>query len=77
MEFVMQRMERTERNITKLVLEDPSGSIEGIIFDEELQKTAGILLIDQFVMARVASTKNSGFMIKDLIYCRYISIVNF
>ena len=30
-----------ERNITKLVLEDPSGSLEGIIFDEELQKTAG------------------------------------
>ena len=27
-----------ERNITKLVLEDPSGSLEGIIFDEELQK---------------------------------------
>ena len=56
-----------ERNITKLVLEDPSGSIEGIIFDEELQKTAGTLLIDQFVIARVASTKNSGLMIKDLI----------
>ncbi|ARS63637.1 DNA polymerase II small subunit [Candidatus Nitrosomarinus catalina] len=56
-----------ERNITKLVLEDPSGSIEGIIFDEELQKTAGTLLIDQFVIARVASAKNSGLMIKDLI----------
>ena len=56
-----------ERNITKLVLEDPSGSIEGIIFDDELQKTAGTLLIDQFVIARVASAKNSGLMIKDLI----------
>ena len=56
-----------ERNVTKLVLEDPSGSLEGIIFDEELQKTAGTLLIDQFVMARVATAKNSGLMIKDLI----------
>ena len=56
-----------ERNITKLVLEDPSGSFEGIIFDEELQKTAGTLLIDQFVIARVALAKNSGLMIKDLI----------
>ena len=56
-----------ERNITKLVLEDPSGSFEGIIFDEELQKIAGTLLIDQFVIARVTSTKNSGLMIKDLI----------
>ena len=56
-----------ERNITKLVLEDPSGSFEGIIFDEELQKTAETLLIDQFVMVRVATAKNSGLMIKDLI----------
>jgi len=57
----------SERNITKIVLEDPSGSFDGIIFDEELQKTAGTLLIDQFVMARIGSSKNSGFIIKDLI----------
>ncbi|MFQ5497227.1 MAG: DNA-directed DNA polymerase II small subunit [Nitrosopumilus sp.] len=57
----------TERNITKIVLEDPSGSFEGIVFDNELQKTAGTLLIDQFVMARVSLGKNSGFIIKDLI----------
>ena len=56
-----------ERNVTKLVLEDPSGSLEGIIFDEELQKTAGTLLIDQFVIARVTTSKNSGLLIKDLI----------
>ena len=30
----------SERNVTKLILEDPSGSFEGIIFDTELQKTA-------------------------------------
>ena len=57
----------TERNITKLILEDPSGSFEGIVFDNELQKTAGTLLIDQFVMARVSFGKNSGLIIKDLI----------
>jgi DNA polymerase II small subunit len=57
----------TERNITKLILEDPSGSFEGIIFDNELQKTADSLLNDQFIMARVAIGKNSGFIIKDLI----------
>ena len=57
----------TERNITKLVLEDPSGNLEGIVFDGELQVTAGTLLIDQFVMARVSMGKNSGFIIKDLI----------
>jgi len=57
-----------ERNITKLVLEDPSGSFEGIIFDNELQKTAGTLLTDQFIMARISLGKNSGLIIKDLIH---------
>lgn len=56
-----------ERNVTRLVLEDPSGSLEGIIFDTELQKTADSLLNDQFVMARVGIGKNSGFIIKDLV----------
>jgi DNA polymerase II small subunit len=56
-----------ERNITKLVLEDPSGSFEGIVFDNELQKTAGSLLNDQFIMARIGFGKNAGFIIKDLI----------
>jgi len=32
-----------------------------------LQKLAGTLLLDQFVMVRVTSAKNSGLMIKDLI----------
>jgi len=58
----------SERNITKLILEDPSGSFEGIIFDNELQKTADTLLIDQFVMARISPGKNSGYIIKDLIF---------
>ena len=58
----------SERNVTKLVLEDPSGSLEGIIFDTELQKNADTLLVDQFVMARVSVGKNSGFIIKDLIF---------
>ena len=57
----------TERNITKLVLEDPSGLFEGIVFDSELQKTAGTLLNDQFVMVRTSPGKNSGMIIKDLI----------
>lgn len=56
-----------ERNITKLVLEDPSGSIEGIVFDDELQKMAGTLLTDQFVMIRIGLGKNTGFIIKDII----------
>ncbi len=57
----------SERNVTKLLLEDPSGTFEGIIFDDELQKLADTLLIDQFVMVRVSSAKNSGYIIKDII----------
>ena len=57
----------TDRNLTKLVLEDPSGIFEGVVFDVELQKIAGTLLIDQFVMLRVSIGKNAGFIIKDLI----------
>ena len=57
----------TERNITKLTLEDPSGSIEGIIFDSELQTVAGTLLNDQFIMARISLGKNAVFVIKDII----------
>jgi DNA polymerase II small subunit len=57
----------SERNVTKLLLEDPSGSLEGIIFDNELRKTADSLLNDQFIMARVGIGKNSGLIIKDLI----------
>ena len=56
-----------DRNLTKLVLEDPSGIFEGVVFDVELQKIAGTLLIDQFVMLRVSIGKNAGFIIKDLI----------
>ena len=63
--LVTQR--NTERNITRLILEDPSGTFEGVVFDEELQNTAGTLLSDQFVMARVSMGKNAGFIIKDLI----------
>ena len=58
----------SERNIMKLILEDPSGSFEGIIFDDGLQKTADTILVDQFVMVRIGMGKNSGFIIKDLIF---------
>ena len=61
-------VKNSERNITKLILEDSSSSFEGIIFDEELRKTADTLLIDQFVMARISLGKNSGYIIKDLIF---------
>lgn len=56
-----------DRDITRLSLEDPSGSFEGVVFDGELQKVVGTLLSDQFVMVRVSLGRNSGFVIKDVI----------
>jgi len=56
-----------EKNLTKLTIDDPSGSIETIVFDKELQKTAATLLTDQFVMEQVVLGKNGGFIVKDII----------
>lgn len=58
---------RVERNITKLIIDDPTGSIETITFDKDLQKTAASLLTDQFVMERISFGKNGGFIVKDII----------
>jgi len=58
---------RVERNITKIVLDDPSGSIETIVFDTDLQKTAASLLSDQFVMEKISFGKKGGFIVKDII----------
>jgi DNA polymerase II small subunit len=58
---------RSERNITKLIIDDPTGTIETIVFDKDLQKTAEGLLIDQFVLAKISLGKNGGFIVKDLI----------
>lgn len=58
---------RVERNITKLIIDDPTGSIETIIFDQDLQKIAASLLTDQFVMGRISLAKNGGFIMKDII----------
>jgi len=58
---------RVERNITKLIIDDHTGSIETIIFDQDLQKIAASLLTDQFVMGRISLAKNGGFIVKDII----------
>lgn len=57
----------SERSVTKLVVDDPTGSLEGIVFDKDLQDVANSLLIDQFVMERISLGRNGGFIIKDII----------
>ncbi len=58
----------SERNVSKVTIEDPSGSMELIVFDKDLQSVADSLMVDQFVMARVVTGKNGGFIAKDLIF---------
>lgn len=57
----------SERNVTRLLIDDASGSLETIVFDKDLQKTANQLLIDQFVMLKVRIGKNGGFITRDVI----------
>jgi DNA polymerase II small subunit len=57
----------SERNVTKLVIDDPTGSLESIVFDKALQNVANSLLIDQFVMQRISLGRNGGFIVKDII----------
>lgn len=56
-----------ERAVTRILLEDPTGRMEGLVFDEELKKAAAALLVDQFVMLRVGTGKGSGFIVRDII----------
>jgi DNA polymerase II small subunit len=58
---------RIDRDVTKLVIDDPTGSVEVLVFKEELREVADSLLMDQFVMASVTNGKNGGFIAKDLL----------
>ncbi len=58
---------KIDRDVTKLVIDDPTGSVEVLVFKEELQEIADSLLMDQFVMVSVTNGKNGGFIAKDLL----------
>ena len=57
----------SQRSVTKLKIDDLTGSMEIIVFDKDLQKTANELLLDQFVMLKVKLSKNGGFFTKEII----------
>ena len=58
---------RTDRNVTKITLDDQSGNMETIVIDEDLKKVASGLLMDQLVMEKIVTSKNGGFIVKDII----------
>ncbi len=58
---------KIERDVTKLVVDDPTGSLKMLVFNKEIQETANSLLMDQFVMLTITPGKNGGFIVKDLV----------
>ncbi len=58
---------KIDRDVTKLVIDDPTGSVEILVFSEQLQEIANSLLMDQFVMIGVANGKNGGFIARDIL----------
>jgi DNA polymerase II small subunit len=58
---------KIDRDVTKLVIDDPTGSVEILVWNQELQETANSLLMDQFVMVGVTNGKNGGFIAKEIL----------
>ena len=63
--LIMDR--KIDRNVTRLTFDDPTGSLETLVFNKDLQTTTNSLLIDQFVMQRISTGKNGGFITKEIV----------
>jgi len=57
---------KSDRKITKITLEDSTGSMEIVVFEGDLKDTADTLLMDQFAMLRIVPAKNGGFFAKEI-----------
>ena len=58
---------KSDRNITKITVEDPTSSMEIVVFEGDLKDAADTLLMDQFAMFKIVPAKNGGFFVKDII----------
>ena len=58
---------KSDRNITKVTVEDPTSSMEIVVFEGDLKDSADTLLMDQFAMFKIVPAKNGGFFAKDII----------
>ena len=56
----------SERSFVKLTLEDPTGSMDVVVYDDSLREEAKVLLVDQFVTVRVGKTKSNKKVVKEL-----------
>ncbi len=57
---------KSDRNITKITLEDPTSSMEIVVFEGDLKDAADTLLMDQFAMFKIVPAKNGGFFAKEI-----------
>jgi len=58
---------KIDRGVTRLTIDDPSGSLETLVFNKDLQTSANSLLMDQFVMQCITTGKNGGFITKEIV----------
>ena len=58
---------KIDRDVTKLTIDDPSGSLETLVFNKDIQSVANSLMVDQFVMQSITAGKNGGFVTKELV----------
>ena len=58
----------TDRAATRIVIDDPSGSAEIAVYDEDVRKDAEALFNDQLVMARVAAGRGGGLVAREIIH---------
>ncbi len=58
---------KIDRDVTRLTIDDPSGSLETLVFNKDLQTSANSLLMDQFVMQCITTGKNGGFITKEIV----------
>ncbi|MEX2348361.1 MAG: DNA-directed DNA polymerase II small subunit [Nitrosopumilaceae archaeon] len=58
---------KIDRDVTRLTIDDPSGSLETLVFNKDLQATANSLLMDQFIMQCITTGKNGGFITKEIV----------
>lgn len=52
---------RTDENVAKLTIEDVSGTLEGLVLNEDLRAEVGDLFLDQFVMVKVDARRRIEF----------------
>ena len=66
---------KSDRNITKITVEDPTSSMEIVVFEGDLKDAADTLLMDQFAMFKIVPAKNGLFFAKDIIPYSGIRII--